>query len=424
MKWEKITLALGLLGLLFLNGCSTTSSPEIAQEQIILSTPTLTATITPTVILELSPSPNITPTREPTPTFVTFEEINHSDDDTLIFVTDFFAYQNFIVSLQNNIMKEFIVEDDYVSLIGWSQNGCELIGRHQGNSLLIDLEGNVIEVISRWSDRPFENLSLDSISPTGEWVTYIHGYGYHDYARYELQDLVTVSTNNPADYYQLTSNGGAVETAWDPTGNFLAYTDYDAGGVQQLYISQPNGIGKVKLTGVVDNTIMLSEPLWSPFGSLIALKINYSDNADEDGEFVQIISWESGNTSLVNTLGLYRVGSYWWHDANTLAVYGYFYSTEKNDYEWEIRWIDFETEEIRYRLNTAMTNTQEIAWPRPIGSSNQIGFFVRTRSGNWFHIYDIYNKEIIYRHNIGYLDLGDWIPAPLNFPGKEACLIR
>ena len=99
---------------------------------------------------------------------MTFEEINHSHDDTLIFVTDFFAYQNFIVSLQNNIREEFIVEDNYVSLIGWSQNGCELIGIHQGNSLLIDLEGNVREVISRWSDRPFEDLSLDSISPTDE----------------------------------------------------------------------------------------------------------------------------------------------------------------------------------------------------------------------------------------------------------------
>ena len=167
---------------------------------------------------------------------------------------------------------------------------------------------------------------------------------------------------------------------------------------------------------------MLSKPLWSPFADSIALQISYSDDADVDGESIQILSWESGSVSLVNTLELYRVGSYWWHDADTLAIDGGFYNADKTDYVWEILWIDVETEEIRYRLNTTMTNTEEIAWPKPVGSLNQIGFFVGTGSGDWFHIYDIYNNEVIYRHNIGYPDLRDWIPAPLNFPGKEECL--
>ena len=108
MNWTKIKFLLSLLGVSLIMSTTVCScvSNTIATPQITdtIQTPETDEKTTSTPTLSIKKG-NLPFTPGITPTFETFEEINLYNNDMLIFVTDFFTQQNFILNLKNNIIK-------------------------------------------------------------------------------------------------------------------------------------------------------------------------------------------------------------------------------------------------------------------------------------------------------------------------------
>lgn len=66
--------------------------------------------------------------------------------------------------------------------------------------------------------------------------------------------------------------GGALDPAWSPDGNWLAFAGHDGGAIE-IYAIQPDGNSQTRLTA---DGLLARSPVWSPDGAHIAYLANKS----------------------------------------------------------------------------------------------------------------------------------------------------
>lgn len=181
--------------------------------------------------------------------------------------------------------------------INWSEDGCwlQVILRTSSGIELVrtSLDGSTQASMFQYmrDDPDREPTTFHdnwSFSPSQTFIAYLVFSGEHFYATSEFQDLEVVAANHQSERYRLTSNGGTLDYAWSPDGQYIAYSDYDASGVRQLYRSRPDGSEKIGLTFFTEKGAsrgepagnFLGKPVWSPDGNRIGLETGVTN---EDG---------------------------------------------------------------------------------------------------------------------------------------------
>jgi hypothetical protein len=137
-----------------------------------------------------------------------------------------------------------------------------------------DLLGNEL-----WSKVALSEVNEDelyifqySLSPSGEWIAYRRADQWQwgmDITGAEIQDVVLLPVNDkvPQPIMNLTSRGGShAPLAWSPDGQYLAYTDYDDAGLNQVFVYDLEKGKETQLTRFLTQTdqAIIIRVLWSP----------------------------------------------------------------------------------------------------------------------------------------------------------------
>ena len=297
------------------------------------------------------------------------------------------------------------------SVFGWDKDGCELIvGVRDGRIVKVDLQGNIVQVLYEMEDQENEVSFIYAMSPTGEWIASLVGYGFHDYASYEFQDLEVIVIEGQKKI-RLTKSGGVKGFSWSPDGLLLAYSNKDSNGIPQLFISEPEGAGRLQLTHFTDPDAKIFSPSWSPDGSKIAFQL---ESPNKGGSLFIIYLNDNLKMKRYDLSG----GSIWWPDLTVIGLTGYYKEPGSSVYIDGIKWIDINTGKIRHFVSESKLPGDQI-YTKPFGITGRIGFF---SDNNTFYIYDVQKQKIIAHSDFASdLLIKDWNPAPGTFPGEANC---
>ncbi|MBN1889887.1 MAG: PD40 domain-containing protein, partial [Thermoflexales bacterium] len=255
--------------------------------------------------------------------------------------------------------------------IAWSPDGCQLhLG--VGNSIFItDLHGNVLQKVSVNSPREkgvYMGSGSLSLSLTNEWIAYTVLSGYQKYSGAEFQNIEVVAVDSQTMPFVLTTRGGAGMAAWSPNGERLAYSDYDAAGVAQLYHSNPDGSDRVQLTHFTEPGTTIGMIRWSPAGKALTFAV-YLD--DETGSLW--IASAGGTTQLKTAAesGNPITDEFWWdEDGQRLA----FHTERSYEGDHAIYWIDAIHGQVVHLLQASETPPGAIVQPFPFKGIQTMGF--------------------------------------------------
>ena len=186
-------------------------------------------TQTPLVISEMpldnSPSPQsetikteITSTLLPTPTFTDPppQYILRISDESLIGITDVDTLKMYIVNLYTGEKYQLISLSGTLStLIGQSTDGCKLVvGFSDGKYVQIDLHGSIVRELLDTKNLVSVVLTQSKVSHNEDGFAYIIGSGYHNYDKYEYQDLEIVFVNNIKNPILVSKNRSVTDFVW------------------------------------------------------------------------------------------------------------------------------------------------------------------------------------------------------------------
>jgi dipeptidyl aminopeptidase/acylaminoacyl peptidase len=320
-----------------------------------------------------------------------------------------------LVDISTGTTRQLHLEDEPTSSLYWSQDGCEIIANlTNGKMVRIDLHGNILQVLFDSSlylgDGPI--LASDSVlSPMEDWVAYPVGSGRMLYDRYESQDIYVVAVGDLGGPYRLTKHGGAREVDWSPDGRHLAYSDYDAAGVHQIYISRPDGQGRIQLTHFTDSEAELGRLRWSPDGRRIA--VDYSGS-------LLLISLESERSSVMPIEAVGVVSTFWWHSDSIIAAFARGASAPEGPEDMAIYWIDATDGGILDHLTESETPGEHISMPKPLETPQRIGFFSET-AADGFYVYDVPTRTCERQPDFERWFVWYWSAAPEAFVGETMC---
>lgn len=405
--------------ILLITACvSMTSTTKVAQEEVTRTTEIPTSTLAIPATATLRPVTETTiaskPTASPEPPLATDVPLGSPliamvDEDTsgrrLIVLVD----------ISTGTTRQLHLEDEPTSSLSWSQDGCEIIANlTNGKMVRIDLLGNILQVLfdSSLYSSDGSILSTDAVlSPMEDWVAYPVGRGRMLYDHYELQDIYVVAVGDLAEPFRLTKHGGAREVAWSPDGLHLAYSDYDAAGVHQTYVSRPDGQERVQLTHFADSEAELGRLRWSPDGRRIA--------AEYSGSLL-IVSLESEASSVMPIKAVGVVSTFWWHSDSIIAALARDESVLEGPEDMAIYWVDATNGSILDLLTESETPGRHISMPKPLGTPQRIGFFSQTTVGG-FYVYDISTRTCERQPDFERWFVWHWSAAPEAFVGETMC---
>jgi hypothetical protein len=309
------------------------------------------------------------------------------------------------------------------SVLGWLHEGCEpvIVLEYQTEDgfedvvTRIDLQGNILQTLFSTRDYQGDGKVYQMfLSPSGDQLAYVVGQGDLGYSRYAVQNLEVVSLDNPTVSRRLTHSDGAWSVAWSPDGQRLAYTDYDAHQVEQLYVSKPDGAERIQLTHLADPDLTFDSLKWSPDGQRIAFRTR-----------PRIV------TSFKSSLGIVAVTAivppvymqsihganiFWWPDAEMLMALALPESTGDDSTQEALFGFEADTGRVlNQRPRTEIPN-QEMTFPEPL-LPEQIGFF----SGLDFYIYNLSTESFERQAEGVVLNILSWSPAPPAFAGEAEC---
>ena len=186
-----------------------------------------------------------------------------------------------ILDLTTDSTRQFQWTGDVLSMADWWADGCGLnvfLATSSGVELvstnLKDNESREVFSGGERSDGGYTTWPV--LSPDQKWVAYTVLSGQQEYIGAEFQNIEIVAVENQTRPIVLTKSGGAWKAAWSPDGQDLAYSDYDASGVTQLYRSKPDGSERVPLTHFTVGGIRIGPARWSPLGDKIVFAV-YED---------------------------------------------------------------------------------------------------------------------------------------------------
>jgi len=334
---KPITILLIVLGFVITTyGCSTKSNILLVTPTIITAANTTVNEIKPPLIIETDETKHIYPV-EPTPSPTIFLSTpTTSSNNKIELPSDFFiltndlGYDLRIVDVSSGAEKELFSEQKLAKFVEWRENGCQLVVLSEGNLELINLDGERVETLFTFSELKEKNLDpygfYFSLSPNENWVWYwqVNGKPYNEMgpeSNYEVQNIFTISKDFSKGPYQLTKNGGGWLASWDPSGERIAYSDYDANGIVQVFVSSVHGNNKIQITDFKQVIpyetygMDIRQINWSTEGNNIA--ITYASiESQESGLATVIIDPVNGQISYyqLNTRFL------WWIDTASFMI--------------------------------------------------------------------------------------------------------
>lgn len=320
-------------------GCSGVSSPVVTPAPFLTATTFLptdtpsphTATSIPELDLYQSTERPASTYRAlaPSPSTTATPNISAILDGKLIIVRNFSA--NYLEDLTTGHGFVFLAEGHWVDVLQWREDGCTLIAGLDDGIYEVNLHGEIVRPIFTFDSFPEVSngtIVLPSsilryayypLSPDDSWLAYLVGSGNYEQwgddiepFRFEYQDLETISTDGTEGPHRLSLRGGVRRVAWSPDGQRLAFSDYDAEGITQLFISSRDGSNRRQLT-FNSQPIEMGKIFWAPDGERIALDVYQADSA----ALTEILIVELDN----DTIHMYEnLGIHWWRDSDSLIA--------------------------------------------------------------------------------------------------------
>ena len=240
-------------------------------------------TSSPPVIVTASETSQVKPTVSPTLTITPSQTPYSQSWDTKatyygsIIIADR-EYNLFFLFQPDGLMqKTYPLEYDPIRATSIA-DGCTLIAivfTQEGHKLVrVDRNGEIQgEIFSIQNTISNTVKFLPINSPTGKYISYVvfSGELYYDTAKY--QDVEIVTPDHPDQPIRLTTHGGAWKNGgvWSPDGTQIAYTDYDEGGVRQVYVTNINDLTKQKLTQFPNQGPAPGPIYWASRGDRLAV---------------------------------------------------------------------------------------------------------------------------------------------------------
>lgn len=391
------------------------SSVEAAQS--VRVTPTQTASLiqstigTPTILPTIVLTPTLISTVKATPAFLQGPLIAFrvQNGEGYLLLLDIGT-----LTLRE-IRQDFLV---YPFPLEWLDNGCHLYARGR----VIDLQGNVIEYIP-----DFEDINL-LLSPDKSWGVNEVYLGIFEGDSFEYRSLVVTNRVNPEWQIPLAPNGGAYAYAWSPTGEWLAYSDYDENQILQVYRATPDGQTVQQLTFHREEPGVINLIVWSPDGQRIAYAAStlLPHQFDQETEgWIGLISLSDLQTVQVTPHNQYAYtkGLWWSHNSSRIAFVGESLPTVLPDnpvYGTRIHWAEGSTGAIFNSFYWAQAPFGHFSLPIPVGDINTIFFeatdgyyLLDATTNNYKKILDNIETDGLIR---------DFATTPFNFSGEASCI--
>jgi hypothetical protein len=357
--WCFLVTALLITGVYLLTACipateefGGTKTVNEAIQNSLTSTVNATPTVTPTSLPSLTPSKQASedlanpteatqqrPTATPFPSATASAALFQGPLIALVLHDPSPPRSLLVIDAGTGSVRSLQFDDGRPVRAGWVSGSCQLfvvLRTSFGVEVVeTDLQASVIRTVYQYyRDDPARepNSFYDgwAVSPSGEELAYMVYAGEHYYATSEYQDIEVIDLGDPSRSIRITKNGGALGFSWSPDGSQLAFSDYDADGVRQVYAINSNGESKRQLTrfselgasGGEPRGNYVSKPVWSPDGLTIAFEEGI---ISEDGVFTSSLwtaSITDGNQTPVvpaSSARKYIMG--WSEDGSSLAVY-------------------------------------------------------------------------------------------------------
>ena len=305
----------------------------------------------------------------------------------------------YVENAQTGTIKQISPENSWWKWGGRSGRDCHFsISNVFGDVYLVDLNGKKVDKLfdykifseNGWSS--FDQTIL--LNPNGKMFWFFGEASGKpsnergDNVHMEIQNLMTMSTDLTEGPYKISDYGGAWSGAWSPSGNLLAYSDFDQSHVHQVYISTVNGDKKWQVTKFTEKNNFddplsgISDFRWSP--DEMRLAVNFYKN-----QRIHAAVFSINNEENSKGIELLDGRILWWIDDTHVIFRGK--TTGKNGQE-SIFVLDLENNQY----SSPLTNEQILTGPSvfQFGKPNLAGYFTATG----FYVYDMEkNKTINYQ---------------------------
>lgn len=302
----------------------------------------------------MTPSP-IIQTQEPQPTINVSETVltvarSDSIVDSLLF---FDQEMNLIKSSSNEYNPYLSSIECHLLSIYEGEKGFEIVTR--------DFYGKELSKELALENRAVEDRIYNaSISPSEQWLAYlvITGDWGMSYSDAEIQDLrlLKIDKVSPQKALNLTSRGGARPNTvvWSPDSRYLAYTDFDDNGIQQIFMFDlnTNAISQISHFGENAKNEQIITLRWSFDSNHIAFATYTSlGESSHTSSAIYVYDFLKRNFQQLDLQVSYvHDNDIWWGDGLQLLINQKEF-TELSQTRFGIVWFDVEKDEIIRKLS-------------------------------------------------------------------------
>jgi WD40 repeat protein len=296
-----------------------------------------------------------TPTQQPQPTYNTRNIVlTVSRSDSIINALLFFDREmNLQISSTNEYNPSLSSIGCHLLSVYDNQNGFEIVTK--------DFLGKVIKKELALENRNVEDRIYNFLfSPSEEWLTYlvITGDWGMSYADAETQDvrLLKIDGESPQNARLLTSRGGARPDAvvWSPDGQYLAFTDFDEKGFQQVFLfSLETGlISQISHFGGEMKNEQIVTIKWSFDSNYLAFAIYRDLSApDQDTGAIYVYDLKNGHFQMLNIrISFIYAQDIWWGEGHRLLINQRLQNELSTSTDFAIVWFDVKKNVIIRKL--------------------------------------------------------------------------
>jgi len=282
------------------------------------------------------------------------------------------------------VYRQFQSADVSANEAQWFDDGCFIYSDGQ----LFDLKGQTVWSMPAGAGGETLDLHNSRLAPGRDWLAVVSYSGETTATGPQFVDVDAVQMVAPFARVRLTERGGGSPGAllWSPDGAWLYTSDYDAGGIPQVYRRHPNGRGSEQLTSHDAPIGQINALALSPDGTRLAYGIRnllssprpYSyDRADEG--WVGIVDLSSGATRQIQLPKLGAVesgrGLVWDAAGERLLVIGDSLPVAEGDplAGRQVLWLTAGGE-VERAFHQADAPGRQLGWITPLGDIDTLLF--------------------------------------------------
>ncbi len=313
-------------------------------------------------------------------------------------------------------LREVEQEDLSIGALHWLDKGCNLFTR--GN--VIDLNGIIVE---RTNDptRGEALFQVQILSPDRRLGVVEVFSGSHKEVELDYITLEILNRDNLDSEVLLAPNGGAYSYAWSPTGNWLAFSDFDQEGILQVYRATPDGQIVEQLTSHSKDPGVLQLITWSPDGQNIAYAAQALLPGQADG-WVGFISLPDLRVVAVEPSGFkYAKGLWWSKDSERVVIVGEgVRDTINGGLAAQVHWAERDSGTILNSFYEEEAPGRSFGIAVPVGSIDTVFFEAKdgyylldTTTNTYVKVLDSIPTDGLVR---------EYATSPFDFPGEANCV--